>query len=155
MKKCISIFLSVVMIFSVMSISSLADNGISVVIDEVSQKYDVMPIIENGRTLVPLRGIFEALKAEVKWDDATKTATAKTTDVEVKITNESKTAYINGVPNELDVPALIENGRFVVVAKKVVENVDVEMTETPTEDIVEPEVVETVETEIGDQIIEE
>ena len=49
-----------------------------------------------------------------------------------------------------------ENGRFVVVAKKVIEEaVDVEVTETPAEDVVESEVVDTVETEIVEQIIEE
>ena len=69
-----------------------------------------------------MRAIFEALEAEVTWDDATKTATAKTADVEVKITNESKTAYINGAPNELDVPALIENGRFVVPVRFISES---------------------------------
>ena len=36
----------------------------------------VVPVIENGRTLVPMRAIFEALNAEVTWDEATQTASA-------------------------------------------------------------------------------
>ena len=121
MKKCISIFLSVVMIFSVMSISSLADNGISVVIDEVSQKYDVMPIIENGRTLVPLRGIFEALKAEVKWDDATKTVTATKGDTKVMLVIGNTLAKINDKEITLDVAAKIVDGRTLVPVRFVSE----------------------------------
>jgi len=121
MKKCISIFLFVVMIFSVMSISSLADNGISVVIDEVSQKYDVMPIIENGRTLVPLRGIFEALKAEVKWDDATKTVTATKGDTKVMLVIGNTLAKINDKEITLDVAAKIVDGRTLVPVRFVSE----------------------------------
>ena len=37
---------------------------------------DSMPIIENGRTLVPMRGVLEAIGANVNWDSSTKTATA-------------------------------------------------------------------------------
>jgi len=37
--------------------------------------FDVAPIIGEGRTLVPLRHIFEALGAEVKWDASTRTVT--------------------------------------------------------------------------------
>lgn len=37
---------------------------------------DQKPIIVQGRSLVPLRVIFEALGAKIKWDDLTKTVTA-------------------------------------------------------------------------------
>ena len=53
--------------------NAFASEEIKVTIDGKAQTYDVMPIIENGRTLVPMRGIFEALGAEINWEDATKT----------------------------------------------------------------------------------
>ena len=50
---------------------------IKVIIDIKNVKFDVPPTIVNGRTLVPLRAIFEALGATVEWDDATQTVTSE------------------------------------------------------------------------------
>ena len=73
MKKLLSVILVVVMFASLFSFNVFADSSIKVAIDGVNQTYDVMPVIDNGRTLVPMRAIFEALGATVSWDDATKT----------------------------------------------------------------------------------
>lgn len=40
-------------------------------------KFDQIPVIENGRTLVPLRAIFEKIGAEVGWNGDTHTISAK------------------------------------------------------------------------------
>lgn len=83
---------------------------------------DVEPVTVNDRTLIPMRAIFEKLGVDVTWDEATATATAVQNGQTVKITENSKTAYINGQPTELDVPAMILNGRFVVPVRFVSES---------------------------------
>ena len=40
----------------------------------------------NGRTLVPVRGIFEQLGATVEWNQGTQTATMTRGGVDVKVT---------------------------------------------------------------------
>ena len=77
MKRLISMLLVIVMIAGCTSVTNVFASDISVTINGEKQSYDVMPVIENGRTLVPMRGIFEALGAAIYWDDATKTVTAK------------------------------------------------------------------------------
>src|SRR5690242_15324822 len=66
--------------FALVYVSSSAyaadSKSISVLIDGKSQQYEQPPLIDNGHTLVPLRAIFEALGAEIKWNSASKTATA-------------------------------------------------------------------------------
>lgn len=47
---------------------------ITVRLNNTYVNFDVNPTIENQRTYVPIRALFEALKAKVEWDDATKTA---------------------------------------------------------------------------------
>ena len=76
--------------------------------------FDQIPVIENGRTLVPLRAIFETLGAEVQWDSATNTVTATKDGTEIKLTIDSTTAYKNGEAITLDVPAKIINSRTLV-----------------------------------------
>lgn len=73
--------------------------------------FDVPPIIENGRTLVPLRAIFEAMGAKVVWDEANYTAKAAKGNTIVIIPIGSTTPTVNGKITQLDVPAKIVNGR--------------------------------------------
>ncbi|HEY3781837.1 MAG TPA: copper amine oxidase N-terminal domain-containing protein [Fimbriimonadaceae bacterium] len=62
------------------------------------------PIQEQGRVLVPLRGVFEALGAYVHWTAATQTIDANrgNTTVELQIGNHD--AHVNGKDVNLDVP---------------------------------------------------
>ncbi len=72
---------------------------------------DAAPTIENGRTLVPLRAIFEAMGAEVFWDSNKNTATAIKANTKVVLPIGSTQPTINGSVQQLDVPAKIINGR--------------------------------------------
>jgi len=49
--------------------------GINVIIDGVEQNfdYDMQPFLMDGRTFLPVRGISEALGANVDWDENTNT----------------------------------------------------------------------------------
>ncbi|MBP1760849.1 MAG: Metallo beta lactamase family protein [Firmicutes bacterium] len=73
--------------------------------------FEVPPAIEDGRTLVPLRAIFEAMGATVSWDQATQTASAVKDGTTVVLRIGSTKPTINGKVKQLDVPAKIVNGR--------------------------------------------
>ena len=62
------------------------------------ENYGQPAVIVNDRTLVPLRAIFEALGAEVEWDDATRTVTATKGQDTVKLTIDDTKLYKNGQP---------------------------------------------------------
>ena len=76
--------------------------------------FDQLPIIENGRTLVPLRAIFEKIGADVEWNGDTQTVTATKGDISISLTINNTTAYKNGQLITLDVPAKIVSGRTLV-----------------------------------------
>ncbi len=90
---------------------------VTVYLDGEKIKFDQLPVIENGRTLVPLRAIFDALGAEIEWDGNTQTVTAKKGETEIKLTIDSMTASKNGEIINLDVPAKLISGRTMVPAR--------------------------------------
>ncbi len=83
--------------------------------------------IVDGRTLVPLRAIFEALGASVEWKQDTKTVISVLDKTEIKLTIGEKVLYKNGEKVELDVPALIMNNRTLVPARAVAESFGAEV----------------------------
>ena len=59
------------------SMTSLAADDIKIFVDDKQLECPVNPIIENERTLVPMRAIFEAFGANVSWDNNGRTVWAE------------------------------------------------------------------------------
>lgn len=78
----------------------------------------------NGRILVPLRSIFEAMGASVVWDNNTKTIYAKKDQTEIRLAINSNIAYINGKPVTLDTPAIVYKDRTLVPVRFIGEAFD-------------------------------
>lgn len=95
--------------------------AVNLIVDNVQLNPDVPPVIVEGRTLVPVRAIFEALGAEVNWDGTSGTATATKGATTVAVQVGSATAYVNGVATQLDVPAQTIDNRTLVPARFVSE----------------------------------
>lgn len=94
---------------------------IQIFINDVKLETEAMPVLENGRTLVPMRAIFEALGAVVSWDEATNTATGVKDGVTVSVQIDNQQMYKNGVAIPLDVPARLIADRTMVPARAVSE----------------------------------
>lgn len=94
----------------------------AVILDNKPLTFDVAPVIENGRTLVPLRAILEPLGTVVNWDDVTQTVSAQKGDKIVTLTIGSANAYVDQRPVLLDVPGKIVNGRTMVPLRFVSES---------------------------------
>ena len=103
---------------------------IKILLNEKQLKTDVTPIIENGRTLVPLRAILEDLGAQVTWDAASRTATSKTDKYTLYVTIGStnvkrKINATNEVKNfTIDTAAKIKDGRTLVPVRFMAELLD-------------------------------
>ena len=122
MKKTLSLILCFIMIISCFSCVSFADSEIKIIVDGNALTMDQNPIIVEGRTLVPLRAIFEALGAKVEWDDATKTATGVLGATTVSLQINNTVAKVNGKDVTLDVPAQIVNSRTLVPVRFISES---------------------------------
>ncbi len=84
----------------------------TVTVNDKGIEMPLAPILFNDRALVPVREVFEAMGAEVSYKDngKTKKVTVENDDVEIVITINSSTAYVNDakktIPDKLT-PKLI------------------------------------------------
>ena len=102
--------------------SDIAATPITITLNGHVIKSEVPPVIENGRTLVPLRVIFEAMGASVDWDEPTQTVTASRGERTIVLTLGNPAAKINGEVYILDVPPKSVNGRTLVPVRFVAES---------------------------------
>lgn len=88
-----------------------------------STNHEIVPIIKDERTLVPIRFISESFGAQVFWDETTSTVTITIGNnvIELKLGNNK--ISVNGVESVLDVPAQEIQGRTYVPLRAAVEAV--------------------------------
>lgn len=98
------------------------DLQISVQLNGILLNFDQPPIIVGGRTMVPLRAIFEQLGAAIEWNGETKTVTAVKEAITVSMQIDNPVISVNGNPITLDVAPIIVNGRTLVPARAVAES---------------------------------
>lgn len=119
MKK--TIIFAVICVFF-MSIAVSAAETVNVVINGKPLNTDAPAQIIDGRTMVPMRAVFEALDASIAWDNDTKTVTADKGGTEIKMTIGAAEFYKNGESIALDTPAQIIDGRTLVPVRAVSES---------------------------------
>lgn len=83
---------------------------------------DLPPIVKDGRTLVPLRVIFEALGAQVSWDGSSGRIAGTKANLTIVLNVGNKSASINGNAILLDITPQIINGRTMVPTRFVAES---------------------------------
>ena len=88
--------------------------AIQVELDGRPLHFNVPPTQVSGRTMVPLRGIFESLGAQVNWNANTSTITATKGTTDVRLSIGDPRATVDGRTVVLDAPAMILNGSTMV-----------------------------------------
>lgn len=122
MKKIISLLLVLVIAAVSFVIPVMAEEtAISVLLDGEYITFDVAPTIVEGRTMVPVRAVFEALGATVVWKPETQKVLSQKGDTQVTLTINDKTLYKNGEAVVLDVPAQLIDSRTLVPVRAISE----------------------------------
>lgn len=76
--------------------------------------FDTEPVLEDDRTLIPLRYMFEFMGAQVSWNQESKTATVAKEGISIDVTIDNTIAYVNGEAFELDVPPRLIHDRTMI-----------------------------------------
>lgn len=89
---------------------------------------DQFPIIlDEGYTFVPVRGVAEALGAEVDWDHENYQAIIEKNGTEIIIPIGDDYAYVDYEPYLLESPSRLVNGRTMVPLRFIAENLNCEV----------------------------
>ena len=128
MKKIQTLFLCVAITFSTMMGTSVSANeNITVNLNGQKLNFDVQPQIIDGRTMVPMRKIFEELGAVVVWGEKDQEISAYTEScaIHTKIGGERLSIRKDELKTvDLDVPPMIIGGRTLVPVRFIAEALD-------------------------------
>jgi uncharacterized protein YjdB len=95
-------------------------NGALVQIDENNSS----PAIVNGSTMLPIRGLIEAMGGTVSWDGKTKTVSIREGTHIIDLTVGSNKAYVDGIPWTLETAPMILDGKTMVPVRFVAESLE-------------------------------
>ncbi len=122
MKK-ILLFIGLLIMLFCFSYNVIASEDVKVTLDGQLIEFDVSPQIINGRTMVPIRAIFERMGASVTWIEQSKCACSTKDNITVnlwigndvlsrKTTEASNWEYI-----QMDCSPIIIDGRVLIPAR--------------------------------------
>ena len=101
------------------AVATIGSKDLEILINGISSKktMDVAAQINNGRTMLPLRFVAEALGFKVMWISETRTVVIYDDEFKVEIPVDSNLIIVNGVSYESDVkPQLVNNRTLLPIA---------------------------------------
>ncbi len=98
--------------------------SVTVRLDDKKVECPVPARIENGRTMVPMRAIFEAFGMDVEWNDEEKSVSATKGDTVVSLTVGENVLYVNDEKVQLDVAPYIDSDTTLVPVRAISESLD-------------------------------
>ena len=135
-KRFLSLFIAIVLCLSSLTVLAESEKTdekfkeqVDVFYNDKIVSFDVEPIIENGRTLVPLRAIFEIMGCAVYYsaDNGKELVSARRGNDNLLLTIGENKMYFNGKEINLDVPAKITEGRTLVPLRAISEAFECEV----------------------------
>lgn len=109
---------SVIVAFLFMLVSPVQaatkSSDVSIVLNGQKVTFDVNPHLEEGRVLVPVRGVFEKLGLEVSWDQPTKTAIIQNEEKTITMKLGEKVVQVNGKDTTIDTSVSIKGDRLFI-----------------------------------------
>lgn len=119
-------FLKIAMVTALLilcfSFTVFGETLVNVYVNNEKVEFDVNPVIEGGRTLVPLRGVFEKLGANVDWNKNIQEVVIKDAFNEIEMILGKDKVMVNGEIMDIDVPTRMINSRTFAPLRFISEN---------------------------------
>ena len=89
---------------------------------EIDPGRGTVPVVVDGRTLLPVRGVIEAVGGTVEWDGETNEVSLTYGGDVIRLTIDSTIAYLNDEPQTLDVEPAVINERTMLPIRFIAES---------------------------------
>ncbi len=122
MKKIVTLTMAALLLLGIFTFNVSAQENVSVYIDGTKIEFDVQPQIINGRTMVPMRKIFEELGAVVGWFGDNQEIWANRGNITTWMNIGKNSMYVNTAEIVLDVSPCIIDGRTLVPVRAISES---------------------------------
>ena len=113
-KNPLLIILTVALCFFALQLTAFAEQDITVFLNGTEVVFDQPPVLESGRTLVPVRAVMEALGLTLSYDEDTNIVSGTAENISIIMEIDNVAASVNNETVTLDVPPKIINGRTLV-----------------------------------------
>lgn len=123
--------------FSEMGIKALPVENILVKNRDI--KFDTPPVIHEGRILIPVRAISEAMGALVSWDQEKRTVTVDNGKNVIVFDIDGGKTVVNGTEMQIDVSAQVMNHRTMVPMRFIAEKLGLKVVWDPDTETAEIE----------------
>ncbi|MDP4153518.1 MAG: stalk domain-containing protein, partial [Bacillota bacterium] len=114
MKRLTVFMVIVAMVIGILPSAAAQASTIEVYYKGSKIAFDAVPKISNGRTMVPMRAIFETLGYTIDWNGDNGIVTANKDNTTIVLNVGSEKATVNSKELSLDAPPFIDNGRVLV-----------------------------------------
>lgn len=126
MKKIKFIFIILLLVISMSNIV-FAENNIDVFVNGEEILMESSPKIEEGRTLIPIREVAEALGASVSWNQNSKSILIANQEVKIELKIDRSYAMVDDDKVILDVPPKILDEKTFIPVRFVAENLNAQV----------------------------
>ncbi|WP_018923058.1 copper amine oxidase N-terminal domain-containing protein [Salsuginibacillus kocurii] len=116
MKDCLGlkVLMGVVLFFCLAVTANASERQVLVFVGDKEPEFTNEPITNQGRTLVEMRPIMDALDLNVTWEPNEQKIGIEGNGVSVQLSVGSQQARINGAVHSIDVPPQVRDGRTLV-----------------------------------------
>ena len=108
---CKAIVLTIILAFCFSVFVFAEEKQVTVYVNNEKVEFDVNPVLENGKTLVPLRGVFEKLDAQVDWNKNIMQVVIKDENNEIAMMLGKNKVMVNGEIKDVDSKTVMINSR--------------------------------------------
>ncbi|NLY17958.1 MAG: DUF5050 domain-containing protein [Clostridiaceae bacterium] len=122
----IALVLLLLMSYSAFAKYNIVKGEVNVYVNDSKIIFDTQPVYINNRTMVPIRGVFEAMGATVEWDNNRKIVTIEK-DIKIQVQLDNPKALVDGETVIMDVPPAGIDGRILVPVRFISEALDAEV----------------------------